>query len=438
MSKLELIIKREFLAKVRNRTFLVMTILSPLLVVGMGMLVGYISKTNKEDTRKIAYVDDANILNAVDMNNTETVEYTNLTALGFDEARAKTVEGIYYGLLYLPKYTTVEELASKITFYSEGSPSIAVSSEIERFVQERINHLKIEEVGIDENLLKASKIDTELTYLSFSGEKSSKLIRGIRIAIGLTAGYLIMMFIIIYGTMVMRSVIEEKTSRIIEVIISSVRPFQLMMGKIIGTAFAGLLQFSIWGLLLLVIGLVASSYFGIETANISDTTMAFEGMEEVEVIAQSKAEIVITELLNFPIVSMFIAFIVYFLGGYLLYSAIYAAIGAAVDNETDTQQFVMPVLIPQILAVYVGFASVINEPHGTIATIFSMIPFTSPIVMLMRIPFGVPWWQIVISLVFLIATFIGIVWFASKIYHIGILMYGKKPSYKELLKWLKY
>jgi len=236
----------------------------------------------------------------------------------------------------------------------------------------------------------------------------------------------------------MRSVIEEKTSRIIEVIISSVKPFQLMMGKIIGTALAGLLQFSIWGIILLILSIVATTIFGADAAPMGAGSLPIQEVSVFDTVAKTETQIVIEELLRMPLLPLFFAFITYFLGGYLLYSALYAAIGAAVDNETDTQQFMLPVIIPLILGVYIGFASVVNEPHGTIATVFSMIPFTSPIVMLMRIPFGVPWWQITISLLLLIGTFILMVWFAAKIYRIGILMYGKKPTYKDIYKWLKY
>jgi ABC-2 type transport system permease protein len=247
------------------------------------------------------------------------------------------------------------------------------------------------------------------------------------------------MFIIIYGTSVMRSVIEEKTSRIIEVIISSVKPFQLMLGKILGNALAGILQFIIWmisaGLLLTMTVYV----LGIEAAEPTSAMgqMNPEMVQQVQQSATSELQVVLLELKNLPILTMFFSFIFYFLGGYLIYSSIYAAIGAAVDSETDTQQFMMPVLMPLMIAIYVGF-SVIENPHGPIALGFSLFPLTSPIVMLMRIPFGVPWWQILISMALLLITFVGIVWFAAKIYRVGILMYGKKPTYKELYKWLKY
>jgi ABC-2 type transport system permease protein len=248
-----------------------------------------------------------------------------------------------------------------------------------------------------------------------------------------------MMFVIIYGSSVMRSVIEEKTSRIIEIIVSSVKPFQLMLGKIIGNASAGLLQFLIWGVLLFIIGTVAASFFGLSFTELQTSGVSAEQLETAkQAVGADKMQLVIQEILRLPILKMFVLFIFYFLGGFMLYSSLFAAVGAAVDNETDTQQFMLPIMLPLILGVYVGFATVINDPHGSIPVIFSHIPFTSPIVMLMRVPFGVSWGELVISMSLLVATFVFMVWLAAKIYRVGILMYGKKPTYKDLYKWLKY
>ena len=236
----------------------------------------------------------------------------------------------------------------------------------------------------------------------------------------------------------MRSVIEEKTSRIIEVIISSVKPVQLMLGKIIGTSLAGITQFAIWIVLGSILMPIVSAVFGL---NMVETQMQNEeviqqAMQSPE--AQDGIQSLINAIYHLPLANLTIAFVFFFIGGYMLYSSLYAAIGAAVDNETDTQQFMLPILMPLILAVYVGVFTVIEDPHGTVSTVFSFIPFTSPVVMLMRIPFGVPLWQQGLSFLLLIITFTGTVWFAAKIYRVGILMYGKKPSYKELFKWLKY
>src|SRR5699024_7538716 len=240
--------------------------------------------------------------------------------------------------------------------------------------------------------------------------------------------------IIIYGNMVMRSVIEEKTSRIVEIIISSVKPIQLMWGKILGTTFAGLTQFLIWLILGGILLVVASLFLNIDMTSLPSSP---EQIAETDATLNMIQEVII-DISKLPLLALIVSFIVYFIGGYFLYSAIYAAIGAAVDNETDTQQFIFPTTLPLMLGIYVGFFSVIGDPHGTVATVFSHIPLTSPVVMLMRIPFGVPIWEIAISIVILFISIFFVAWIGSKIYRVGILMYGKKPTYKDIGKWLKY
>jgi len=438
MNKLKLIIKREFLAKVKNKSFIVMTILSPLLMVGFVMLMIFLNQKNSEEIRTIAFVDESAILASV-FEDSESTKYVDLTDLGLEEAKMKT-EDYYYGLVYIPKSDSLVNLSKGIAFYSVDAPSINVINNIENKLERKIRDLKIEQLNINIAQIKATETNVTIASENFSGEKSSKIGSVLKMIAGGGFGYLIFMFIIIYGTSVMRSVIEEKNSRIIEVIISSVKPFQLMMGKILGNAFAGVLQFVIWAISAGFLMFIVSLIFGVEAAT-SSTAMGQIDPEMVQQVQDSAASsdllIAFSEMKNLPILTIFFSFIVYFLGGYLIYSSIYAAIGAAVDSETDTQQFMLPVMLPLIIAIYVGF-SVIENPHGPIAVGFSIFPLTSPIVMLMRIPFGVPWWQIAISMFLLIITFIGIVWFAAKIYRIGILMYGKKPSYKELYKWLKY
>lgn len=316
---------------------------------------------------------------------------------------------------------------------------MSVIGNLENKVEAKLRNLKLDQFGIDLEKIKASKITSEIKMYNFSGEESSKLINGLKIGVGAIAGYMLMMFVMIYGTSVMRSVIEEKTSRIIEIIVSSVKPFQLMLGKIIGNASAGLLQFFIWGVILLIISIVSSSVFGIGMTEVQASKLSPEQVEAMKVAAGNGGmEQVVQEFFRLPLVTIFVLFIFYFLGGFFLYSSLFAAVGAAVDSETDTQQFMLPIMLPLILGVYVGFATVINDPHGPISTIFSMIPFTSPIVMLMRVPFGVPWYEIAISMILLVVTFVFMVWMAAKIYRVGILMYGKKPTYKDLYKWLKY
>jgi ABC-2 type transport system permease protein len=437
MNKLKLIIKREFLAKVKNKSFIILTILSPILMVGLVMLIIFLNQKNSQETRSIAFVDESAML-ASAFTNSDNIKFIDLTSLGIDEAKQKT-QNFYEGLIYIPKSDSISTLSEGIEFYSSDAPSLNLLNQIEYRLEKKIRDLKIEELQIDIEKIQAADTRVSISSENFLGEKSSKMGSVLRMLVGGGFGYLIFMFIIIYGTSVMRSVIEEKTSRIIEVIISSVKPFQLMLGKIFGNALAGILQFVIWMFTLLILMYLITFIFGPETASQGTAIgqMNPEIVQHVEGSSMSDLRAALIEIKNLPILTMVFAFIFYFLGGYLIYSSIYAAIGAAVDSETDTQQFMMPVLMPLIIAIYVGF-SVIENPHGPIAIGFSLFPLTSPIVMLMRIPFGVPWWQIAISMFLLIITFIGIVWFAAKIYRVGILMYGKKPSYKELYKWLKY
>lgn len=432
MSVLPLIIRREYMARVRNKSFLVMTFLSPLIMVGMIMLITYLTQLNGDDKRTIALVDETGLFSA-EFTNTDQTTYLNLTDQGLDFVRKLAKDEEYYGVLHIPQGNV--NIAKGVTFYGKETPSFGLVESIEKKIEKKLTNQNLVENGVDLNVLESSKMSIDLGIENYSGEKSSKMSNWIKAAFGGGAGYLLMMFIIIYGNMVMRSVIEEKTNRIIEVIISSVKPFQLMMGKILGTTLAGVTQFAIWVVLGIVLLTVGQLVLGI------DPTAANAAMSpEAQEIASNPDKLteIFTEIAALPFLELIFGFFVYFIGGYFLYSSIYAAIGAAVDNETDTQQFMLPIIMPLMLAIYVGFFAVIDNPHGTVATIFSIVPLTSPIVMLMRIPFDVPTWQLVLSVVLLIGSFMFTVWFGSKIYRVGILMYGKKPTYKELFKWLKY
>lgn len=434
MKTLSLIIQREFIAKVRNKSFIVMTFLSPLLFVGMAVLIGFLASMNKDSVTQIAIHDEAGNLKN-DFKNSKNTIYTDLSAMPFQVAK-DTASKSYEGLLYVPKVDSLQQLTDKVEYISEDSPSIEFISKVEKVVDSVLTSDNLNRFGLDAKKIEQAKANSELKLSKFSGGESLKGLNEIKVAIGGMMGYLIMMFIIIYGNFVMRSVIEEKTNRIIEIIISSVKPFQLMMGKIIGNSLAGILQFLIWVIVGLVLAFVAQSFFGLQMGAGAVDPAAMEMAQQSAGLA--KLQLYITEIMNLPIALMVVSFIVYFIGGYFLYSSLYAAIGAAVDSETDSQQFLLPIIMPLMLAVYIGFFTVINDPHGTVATVFSIIPFTSPIVMLMRIPFGVPVWQLILSMVLLFATFTFVVWFASKIYRVGILMYGKKPTWGELFKWLKY
>ncbi|MDM1408399.1 ABC transporter permease [Myroides sp. DF42-4-2] len=434
MSVLKLIIKREFIAKARNKAFIVMTFLAPLFFVGIAVLIGFLS-TMKSTTKVIAIHDESAIFSG-DFENSEEYEYKNLSAIPIAVLKDSVLAEKYSGLLYIPKQEDLAAYEQSIYYISNDSPGIAFISKIESIIENKVSSLNLIDKGIDPQIIKENQASVSLHLQKASGEQTVKGLNEIKIFIGSLFGYCIMMFIIVYGNMVMRSVIEEKTNRIIEVIVSSVKPFQLMMGKIIGTSMAGLLQFLIWGVVGGILMLVATSVFGLNAgaSNIEAAQMA----TAMDTSVMSDIQNYVAEIMSLPLLSWFVYFIVFFIGGYFLYSSLYAAIGAAVDNETDTQQFLFPIMLPLMLGVYIGFFTVIKDPHGTVATVFSMIPFTSPIVMLMRIPFGVPIWQVLLSIVLLFGTFILTVWIAAKIYRIGILMYGKRPSWKELYKWLKY
>lgn len=439
MSKLKLIIQREFIAKVRNKSFIVMTFLSPLIMVGMGALVFFLMKKNDEKIKEIVYVDNSGLFSKEDFKDTKSLHYKDFTSYGVEETKKKVEEGDFYGALIIPQQDSLEILAKSIEFYSKDSPGMSVMNSLEGKVESKIRNKKLNNFGIDIDKINASRVQSNIKMYNFSGEESSKLINGLKIGVGAIAGYLLMVFVMVYGTSVMRSVIEEKTSRIIEVIVSSVKPFQLMLGKIIGNASAGLLQFFIWGIIIFIITTIASSVFGVDMVEMQTENISAEQLEAAKQAAGGdKMQLIVQEILRLPILKLFLLFIFYFLGGYMLYSSLFAAVGAAVDNETDTQQFMLPIMLPLILAVYVGFATVISDPHGPISVAFSYIPLTSPIVMLMRVPFGVSWYELAISMTLLLVTFVFMVWLAAKIYRVGILMYGKKPTYKDLYKWLKY
>lgn len=437
MNHLPLIIKREYLSKVKNKSFIIMTILSPIIMIAFITVVAYLSQLNNDKVRVISILDESGLVKDI-FKNTDNTTYNILDGMSLQDAKTLVTETSGYGLLHIKDASSIDALSKGIKFYSEESPSLSTLSNLENKLEKRLTLMNYEEVGIDIEQIEASKVRVDVYQENFAGETSSKTDSIIKLIFGGAAGYLLFMFIIIYGNMIMRSVIEEKTSRIIEVIVSSVKPVQLMLGKIIGTSLAGVTQFAIWIILGSILMLVVSAIFGIDMAQMQTPQQAAmqQAMDNPEV--NNKVLEIMQGFFNLPLTNLIIAFILFFISGYLLYSSLYAAIGAAVDNETDTQQFMLPIIMPLILAVYIGIFTVIEDPHGTVSTVFSFIPFTSPVVMLMRIPFGVPIWQQLLSLGLLIGTFILTVWVAAKIYRVGILMYGKKPSYKELLKWIKY
>ncbi len=432
MRNLKLIIKREYTARVRNKTFIIMTFLSPLILVGMFFLIAYLSMLNNSEEKIIAINDQSGVFEG-EFQNTEHITYMDLSFVTLDQAKELVKEKDYHGLLYIPEIENNARLAGSIEFFGKETPGFGTLQQMERIITEKLTTRELIARGVDVSQIESAETQVNIQIQNFEGQRTSRMSGYIKMIFGGAAGYLLMMFIIIYGNMVMRSVIEEKTNRIIEIIVSSVKPIQLMLGKILGTSLAGITQFTIWVVLGTLLMFVASTLTGLDM--VAPSAEASQGIEDM---ASNEMQQLLTDIYNLPMFTLIIAFLVYFIGGYFLYSAIYAAIGAAVDSETDTQQFMFPIILPLMLGIYVGFFSVIENPHGTVSTIFSMIPLTSPIVMLMRIPFGVPWWEILISVLLLIITNGLVLWLAAKIYRVGILMYGKKPTYKELYKWLKY
>ena len=411
MHKLLLIIQREFITKVRSKAYLVLIFLSPILMIGMFAAIFYFaSKENKENYKQVSILAVTTPEIAADIqkeNPNITVEYR--TVISFKAAKKLVNDQDLNGLVY------ANPLSNMMEIY--GDDKIPLHS-LETILEKHWVLQQLKNKGVKEAVIKQATENTPIHY-SKKDDSHATIQKWVKGTVAIGSGYLIMMFVIIYGNSVMRSIIEEKNSRVVEIMVCTVKPFQLMLGKIIGNALAGILQFLIWGILLLGGLFLLQIYFPSVGGN----------SDKIEQIFNIIWEINYTEI--------FVGFVFFFLSGYLLYSSFYAAVGAAVSSETDTQQFVHPILLPLMFAVYIGIVTVINgNPNGSTALLFSFVPFTSPVVMLMRIPFGVPMWQIILSLALLLVSFITTVYVASKIYRIGILTYGNKPSMKQLVKWM--
>ena len=435
MNHTRLIIAREYLTQVKNKKFLLITLSIPFLFVGLGLFISFLTNINSDSIKNITVVDNSGIFEN-SLLSTDNVKFSFLEDLDEDEAKLISKERNDDGLIFIPsvrdtKNINYVELSKSIKLISEDSPSLTLIDGIESKLEKILTDLNYTSYGLDLNTIKESKIYIDLVQVSFEGEESTKIDGIFKMAFGFFLGMLLYGFVFIYGSMILRSVLEEKTSRIVEIIISSVKPTQLMMGKIIGTSLVAFTQIFIWIALTLIISTLVSSIFGVSTSD-------FNSLDVSDTQVNSGIQIFFSALFNLPLLNILIAFVFFFISGLFLYGSLFAAIGAAVDSETDANQFMLPVGMPLIIGLYVGILTVSEDPSGTIPTIFSHIPFTSPIVMMMRIPYGVPVYEQIISLLILIATFFAAVWFAAKIYRVGILMYGQKPSYKDLYKWLKY
>jgi ABC-2 type transport system permease protein len=446
LKKISLIIQREYLTRVRQKSFIIMTILGPLLMAGIFVIPVWLAMEQSEDST-ILVVDDS-FLFTERMDNTENITFLYSSA-GFDSAKTALQGESVDAVLYIHK--NIMSSASGIQLVYENQPSIHVIRHIETVLSNDIEKFKLAKYGIEQEAIDKAKTNVQLVTKKMDelGAESSANTE-VSMLVGLVSGVLIYLFIFLYGVQVMRGVIEEKTNRIIEVIISSVKPFELMMGKIIGIALVGLTQFLLWMVLstVLISGaqMAVKTYFGkadtggqsIEQAmSGSQIAVPGEAQEEAAQFNQAAMDDVMKSFSSINFAVIIGSFLFYFLGGYLLYSALFAAVGSAVDNEADSQQFMMPITAPIIFA-FVMAQYVIANPEGPMAFWLSIIPFTSPIIMMVRIPFGVPYWELALSMVMLIIGFVATTWLAGRIYRTGILMYGKKINYKELWKWLRY
>jgi ABC-2 type transport system permease protein len=441
MNKIFLITRREFLSRVRKKSFIVMSIIAPLIFGGFISMMAYFGANGDSEVKEIAVIDNTQtLINKIPDN--KSLKFNYLTDMDINSMKLALNKSKYAGILYITKDT--DDLAGVFQYYSYSQPGISTVQYISNVVENELRDIKLRKMkmGNLDSLLNAAKtrINLQTIKMSQSGEEKSG---SSMMSMGLAyiGSLLIYMFILMYGVQVMRGVIEEKTNRIVEVIISSVKPFELMMGKIFGVALTALLQFVIWVVFSVAVFYVAKEMF---MPNMSPAGLNTPGAS-AQVIAQLQTAQAgndnTTQIFNmiaaFNYAKVLLLFLFYFITGYLLYSSLFAAVGSAVDNEADTQQFVFPVTLPLIAGIMI-MVQAFQYPDSPVAVWGSIIPLTAPIVMMARIPYEVPWEQLVLSMSLMILTFLGAVWFAAKIYRTGILMYGKKVTFKEMLKWLWY
>jgi ABC-2 type transport system permease protein len=454
MSKINLIVKREYLTRVRKKSFIVMTILGPLLFGAIVIAPAWLANLEDKEVKKIAVIDSSKIFTN-QLPETENIQFEYLKNTEVEDIRKNFQQTDYYALLYITHL--IANTSNSVVMYSDKQPSLSVKSHISNAIEKRLEQEKLRAAGIDENILKSVRTSINVRTIQWTeGGKEKESSTELAMIVGYIGGFLIYFFIFLFGAQVMRGVIEEKTNRIVEIVVSSVRPFQLMLGKIIGIGLVGLTQFGLWVVLTLVIVTGARSILApdmgpkaaqeikaesIMNEQSPDQSMPFQDLaNQTENDAANQTggtQHIFKALEDVNFILIIGVFIFFFLGGYLLYGSLFAAIGSAVDNETDTQQFMLPITIPLILAIIV-LVQGISNPQGGIAFWFSIIPFTSPILMMARLPFGVPEWEVLLSMALLVLTFLGTTWLSGKIYRTGILMYGKKVNYKELWKWIRY
>ncbi len=441
MSNTFIIIQREFNERVRKKSFIITTVLMPVLVIALMVAPALIMQYAGGDAKRIAVIDESGLIAPQLQNDEELIfEPTDLTV---DEARKELTE--HYAVLTIG--SDILTNPSDVRFYVNSSSSITVESNIAQQLEHILETEKLKGYHIDNLQQILDEVKTSVTMQTFRNDKSQDEDTQAQSSIAATAigyilSFILYMFLLIYGAMVMQSVIDEKNSRVLEVMVSSVRPFELMMGKILGIASVAVVQIVIWGVLICGVGAVVMPQLmpdemlaGVEAVQ-SGTAQATEIAAATDFDPEMMQALATATDMGY-VLKIFISLLLFVLGGYLLYSAMFAAVGSAVDNVQDAQQLQTPITIPIILALLMMIA-VIRDPNSQLAFWFSMIPLTSPVVMVARIPYDIPMWEIILSLAILYTSFIGMVWVAAKIYRVGIFMYGKKPNFKELWKWVRY
>lgn len=433
MHKVLLVIQREYLARVKKKSFLIATVLTPLIFPAILAVFVWIAVEEKENQslRVIEVVDETGLFF---MESSEQYAFSS-SSKTLEEVKALVLEGERYGALYLPKM----ELSSPqgIQFYGIENPSTALIGYLEAALKRKVEDLRLYAKGIDPVVLKEIRTQVKIQSLTL-GEAGEEVITDatVNYALGFLAGILIYLFIFIYGNQIMQGVIEEKSTRIVEILVSSLRPFQLMMGKIVGIGAVGLTQFLIWVFLVGTLSTIVVGVLGMQMPQQQAMEMANPELMAATSGAGDLGGILhVIESIDF--VRLIVAFIFYFLGGYLLYGALFAAVGAAVDAPSDAQQFMFPITIPLLVGYMSLFVFVLQDPYSSVSFWLSIVPLTSPIAMMGRISYGVPFWELALSMGLLVLGFLGTTWMASKVYRIGILMHGTKPTYRTLLKWIR-
>ncbi len=436
MNKIGLIIKREYLTRVRKRSFIIMTFLGPILMAAIYAIPIMLALNSSTKNMRVAVVDESHWFEDRFTSN-EQHTFVLMPGQPIDSVKEMVKEGAFDMALYVPP--TQLNIPSNAVVYSLNQVPMEMEAYISGVMQKEIEDQKLMASGVDPEIVSAVKTDVNLQVMRMDEKGNEKeTFTKVQFVLGMILAMLIYFFIMLFGGQVMQGVIEEKTNRIIEVIISSVRPFQLMMGKIVGVSLVALTQFVMWTLLSGVLYVGFSAFVGLSNPGIlSSGTVMTQEIAGNDITSNESVQQILQIAQSIDFGTILGTFAIFFILGYLLYATLYAAVGSLVDNNTDSQQFMLPITVPLIIAMISSFY-IVNNPDSGLSFCLSMIPFTSPISMMVRIPFGVPIWQIVLSVVLLAGTFVLMTWIAAKIYRTGILMYGKKLSYKEIFKWLRY